>query len=151
MVFKRYSDCGLPLDRHLVWTVLPIIPEDLIPPHGMSSNLNMIRPPPLDTVMRHVCNITGEGGGGASRAGGGGGEGGGGGGKGRSGTATAFAYESPVLSSYTDTATEVFSSIFKYLDDMFNALPPATVEKLRRMPCIPVGAGGSRLVQPCHM
>jgi hypothetical protein len=77
--------------------------------------------------------------------------GGGGGGKGRSGTATAFAYESPVLSSYTDTATEVFSSIFKYLDDMFNALPPATVEKLRRMPCIPVGAGGSRLVQPCHM
>jgi hypothetical protein len=59
VLLVRYRDCVLPSDVHLVFTVLPVIPSELVPPRNVHTGLKIASPPALNPVLRHVKHITG--------------------------------------------------------------------------------------------
>ena len=124
-------------DRHLVWTVLPVLLPTHVPAQLSWSALGIASPPRTEKVVQHLVNLCsdmGDGGGGATDSSSSGGGGGGG----------------CVLDRwvFAEPPTAVFQSLFQYLQEHWVALPPATQVMLKDLPCIPVG---NRLVRPSRL
>ena len=54
----RYSEAAVYDDRHLVWTVMPTLPPWAVPPQMFFSKLHVTSPPKYNDVLRHLLNIT---------------------------------------------------------------------------------------------
>ena len=50
----------LPRDRHLVWSVAPVLAEGLVPPEMCWAPLGIQKQPPFPVVMAHLKCLTSE-------------------------------------------------------------------------------------------
>jgi hypothetical protein len=136
-----FAEAAPAKDRHLVWTVLPVLLPTHVPPQLAWSALGIASPPGKDKVVQHLVNLCTDTGDGMGRAAdgssahlGGGGSGGGG----------------CVLDRwvFAEPPVAVFQSLFQYLQEHWVALSPATQVALKDLPCVPVG---NRLVRPSRL
>ena len=56
-ILVSFREASVPKDRHLVWTVTPVIPPHLVPPQMMWSSIGIVTPPSIDTVLRHLRRL----------------------------------------------------------------------------------------------
>ena len=129
-----FAEAAPAKDRHLVWTVVPVLLPTHVPPQLAWSALGIVSPPSKERVVQHLVNLcsdTGDGGGGNGpvNAGGGGG---------------------CVLDRwvFAEPPVAVFQSLFQYLQEQWVSLPPATQALLKDLPCVPVG---NSLVRPTRL
>jgi hypothetical protein len=61
MALVRFGDAAVPKDRHLLWTVAPVVPPHLVPPQMMWSSLGLQTPPPLELVLAHLRRLLSRG------------------------------------------------------------------------------------------
>ena len=54
----KYNDAACFKDWPLIWTVLPIIKPDHLPPAALSAHLRVRSPPPLSCVLNHVKAVS---------------------------------------------------------------------------------------------
>ena len=108
-VLVSFSEAAVPKDRHLVWSVIGVIPADLVPPQMMWSSIGIQTPPGIDVVLRHFSNLINT----------------------DSGTLEHW--------PYPESATTVFQTIYGYLDEHWDRVSPRVKASLQDTPCVPIG------------
>ena len=129
----KYSACVVPKDSALAWTVLPIIPEEVLPPGPWHGRLKIRSPPARQVVLAHLQNICSSAV--QSRASGGG----------RGGGAAPPLPGSLQHWTYARPPVEVFRSIFDYLTLEWSSLSSSEKDLVGSLSCVPIG---NRLVRP---
>ncbi len=119
----KYDQCALPRDYHLVWTQLPVLTNDILPPEATFSNLGIIRPPKLQYVINHLKIITYD-------------------------SNILFLSREKNIN-----IIKVFSNIYKYLDENWSSISYDIKDSLKRMNIIPIVNNNNdiRLVKPLRV
>jgi len=110
VTLHRFCDAAAPKDRHLVYRVMPVIYESCTPPQVLFSAIGITSPPPISQVLKQVRALTNS---------------------------------NNVLEHWTykhGSIEQVFSSIFSFLQDVYDDLSPRVKEALADRPLIPVGS-----------
>jgi hypothetical protein len=105
----KFCDVSVPTHRNLVFQVLPIIPESIVPPQVFFSSLGIVSPPSVITVLNHFRLLTQDG-----------------------GKLDQWNYQH-------GTVEQVFRSVFAFLEENLSDVSPRVLEALREKPVIPVG------------
>lgn len=129
-------------DRNLVWSVVPVLLPHLVPPQLCWSTLGLSSPPARELVVQHLMNLC----------------------KGGTTTTTTMARRGDATGAaataadgggsvldrwvYGNSPVVVFQSIFKYLEEHWDSIPPRSKTALKDLPCVPVG---NRLVKAARL
>ena len=128
-------------DGNLVWSIAPVLLPHLVPPQLCWSILGLVSPPSCELVVQHLINLCT----GISMPT-------------RTRRAT-MVYADDALPddgecsaldrwTYREPPTVVFQSIFRYLEEHWEGLPPKSISLLKQLPCVPVG---NRLVKAARL
>ena len=124
-VLVPYSACATPKDAALSWTILPIVPADLLPPESWHGRLRMQSPPARSVVLTHLTTICS-----ASAA---------------DNASTAASATTLQRWMYTRDPVTVFRAIFDYLTPEWQSLSSAERSAVKALACVPIG---NLLVRP---
>ena len=105
----RFQDVAAPKDRNLVFKVLPVVHENVVPPQVMFSSLGIQSPPTIQIVLKQLRLLTENG-----------------------GDLYHWGYKH-------STIEEVFGSIFSFLQENYDGISPIVQSGLREHPIVPVG------------
>lgn len=104
-----FKEVVTPKDVNLAFTVMPMVKEEVCPPQVMCSSLGIVSPPPLESVLGQLRNLTKDGG-------------------------YLGKWDFPAAQP-----TAVFSSLFKFMEDNWAKLSPRIKDALPDVPLVPVG------------
>ncbi len=109
LTLTSYKNISTYKDANLSFTCSPILSEEVCPPQVMWSSLGIVSPPKIDVVLRHLRNLTKDG-----------------------GFLDRWEYKE-------DSIIAVFGSMYKFLDDNYEKLSPRVQDAMRSTAIVPVG------------
>ena len=121
--FVRFKDCALHKDRHLAWTVKPVLPETLEPPRHTWEGLGIINKQRPSAVLKHLQNVCGA----QIKP------------QKRNRAEIKMKFTNAALFSYPEPAVQVMTTVFEFLQDKWTQFDAREREILASLPLIPVG------------